>query len=169
MKNDLTTEQLLQPVTVTISLGAVLRLAELDARGPHAAPPAGRYDILPDCLPSIGSPWDDASIKGGIYAGITVHDNTPMALVLLPASAERKTWQEAREWVQLQGGELPSRFDSLVLFKNLKSEFEEAYYWTSEEAGNADCAWIASFGYGSQRWGHKSYGYRCRAVRRVAI
>jgi len=38
-----------------------------------------------------------------------------------------------------------------------------------EVIGNADYAWCQGFVYGNQGSGHKSRGYRCRAVRRVAI
>ena len=114
--------------------------------------------------PTIG-----AAYEGGIFAGITVHNDVPMALVLLPGE-EKLSWSKAGEWTKDKGGTLPSRFDGLVLFKNLKSEFKEEWYWTSEEyAGNADYAWIQGFGSGVQVSYRKSSDYRCRAVRRVAI
>lgn len=172
MKNDLTTEQLLQPVTLTLPLGAVLRLAEFDARPLHTIPPVGRYDILPDCLPKLGHPWiglPGEDIKDGIYTGLTLHDNAPMALVLLPGDEERR-WSNADQWAKDRGGVLPSRHDMLVLLKNVKSEFKPEWYWTSEEyTGNTDYAWVAHFNYGNQDWYRKSDGCRCRAVRRVAI
>jgi hypothetical protein len=115
-------------------------------------------------LPAIGAPLED-----GIYAGITVHMDLPLALVLLPGE-DKLPWAKAGNWAKAQGGILPSRFDALVLFKNLKKEFKEEWYWTSEEyAGYADFAWVQGFDYGDQSSDHKSDVCRCRAVRRAAI
>ena len=115
-------------------------------------------------LPPIGG-----ALEGGIYAGLTIHENLPMALVLLPGD-ENLTWSKAKDWAVKQGGVLPSRMDALALWKNLPGEFKKEWYWTSEEyAGNADFAWLQSFDYGGQGNNHKSDGFRCRAVRRVAI
>lgn len=169
MKRDLTDEQLNQTVNLSLPLHAVLRLADIDIRGPQAF--AGRYDILPDCLPELGHPWiglSDDKLEG-IYAGLTLRHNVPMALVLLPGD-EELSWSKAGDWAKAQGGELPSRADALMLWQNVPKQFQERYYWTSEEAsGDADCAWVALFDDGGQGWVRKSDGYRCRAVRRVAI
>lgn len=115
-------------------------------------------------LPAIG-----AAFEGGIFAGITLHNDQRAALVLLPGD-EEKNHANAVAWAAEQGGVLPSRIDGIVLFKNLRGEFKRDWYWTSEEvAGDADCAWIQLFSYGGQSGGRKSYVFRCRAVRRVAI
>jgi hypothetical protein len=115
-------------------------------------------------LPKIGQP-----LEGGIYAGITLHNDQRAALILLSGD-EMKPHAEATAWAKEQGGELPSRIDMLVLFKNQRDEFKHDWYWTSEAVtGHADCAWVQGFGYGGQYYGHKSTGPRCRAVRRVAI
>lgn len=156
MKNDLNADQLKQPVTVTIPLSAVLRLAETEPRVAAGA-------AIPS-LPAIGEAW-----MGGLYAGITVHDNRPMVLVLLPGDEEKK-WKSAGEWAAAQSSMLPSRVDALVLWQNLPKEFQQTYYWTSEEyTGSADSAWVAGFSDGDQYGSHKTDGCRCRAVRRVAI
>ena len=116
-------------------------------------------------LPAIGEEWN-----GGLYAGITVHDNKPHALVLLPGESERVTWKDAGAWADEAAGWLPSRFDMLVLFQNLKKEFREEWYWTSEvHTGYADFAWMQYFGYGFQDYDRKDNEYRARAVRRVAL
>jgi hypothetical protein len=114
--------------------------------------------------PAIG-----AAYQGGIYAGLTVHDNAPAELILLSGD-EELNWQDALAWAEKQGGTLPSRIDQLVLFKNLKSEFQEAYYWSSEQSAHNDAfAWIQSFTYGYQSYFHKSNFHRARAVRRLPI
>ncbi len=115
-------------------------------------------------LPAIGAEWE-----GGLYAGITVHDNRPMALVLLPGD-EKLNWKDAGAWAEKAGGTLPSKVDSLILFQNLKSEFKDECYWTSEvHPSNAACAFIQGFALGSQLSARKVSDYRARAVRRVAI
>ncbi|TAK45225.1 MAG: DUF1566 domain-containing protein [Betaproteobacteria bacterium] len=115
-------------------------------------------------LPTIG-----AAFEGGQYAGPTVHDNDPRELVLLPGEF-KGSWQDARAWANQQGGELPTRFDALVLFQNLKSAFKPEWYWTANEvAGDAVSAWIQTFDHGGQSLTHKSHAYRARAVRRVSI
>jgi len=107
--------------------------------------------------------------KGETYVGITLHDDKPHHLILLPGT-ERKVWKDAVAWAKKQGGVLPSRIDMIVLFEKAKDKFEGYWYWTGQEvAGNADCAWVAFFDDGFQSWYHKSSVYRCRAVRRVAI
>lgn len=110
-----------------------------------------------------------AEFHGGLYAGLTVHENDPAELILLPGEFEGP-WEKAKAWAAEQGGELPTRIDQNVLFKNLKGEFKSEYYWSSEPlAGNAAYAWCQYFGYGGQSYGHKGYGCRCRAVRRISI
>ena len=115
-------------------------------------------------LPAIG-----AAFEGGLYAGLTLHEGRPHALVLLPGD-ESKDWKAAGAWAAEQGGILPSRIDLLVLWQNLPKEFREEYYWSSETyARYADYAWNQSFDYGYQVDVRKSDDGRCRAVRRVAI
>lgn len=115
-------------------------------------------------LPEIGAAW-----RGGIYAGITVHNNQPMTLVLLPGDV-RKTWNEAVAWATEQGRELPSRMDMLVLFQNLKREFQESCYWTGARYARIGCyAWYQSFTHGNQDINHEVSALRARAVRRFPI
>lgn len=126
-----------------------------------AAPLASTHGIA---LPAIGAAW-----KGGIYAGLTVHDNDPAELILLPGD-EELNWKDAGAWAEKQGGVLPSRIDQLVLFKNLKAEFQEAWYWSGEQYAHDDAyAWCQSFSYGGQFSTHKSSHGRARAVRRLPL
>jgi hypothetical protein len=119
---------------------------------------------------AVETPAIGAEFNGGVYAGVTVHDNRPHHLVLLPGEAQDLNWSDAVRWAESQGGYLPSRFDQLVLFRNLKSEFAEEIYWSGEEyAGLAEFAWGQGFGGGDQDYWHKGSKYRARAVRRVAI
>lgn len=156
MKNDLNAEQLRQEVTVALPLSVILRITEQQAVA--AAP------VRAGTLPAIGSTYG-----GGIYAGLSVDGEQPVALVLLP-DEESLPWNDAVAWAEKQGGALPSRIDQLVLFKNLKAEFKEAWYWSGEQyAGCSVYAWYQYFGDGYQNNGLKDDECRARAVRRLPI
>lgn len=115
-------------------------------------------------LPLIGQPLED-----GIYAGLTIYDNTPMKLIVLPGD-EQMGWADGLKWAEKKGGVLPSRFDLLVLFKNLKKEFKEEAYWSGEQyEPDPSYAWFQHFGYGFQLYYHKDNVNRVRAVRRLPI
>lgn len=146
-------------VTVPGDLAAKAYLEQLleQARPPELA--------APQPVPAIGS-----SYRGGIFAGLTIHENEVYELVLMPGENENCTWKEALAWAESKDSVLPSRFDQLVLFKNLESEFAKAWYWSCEQrAGNESCAWCQDFSGGGQSWSHVSVSYRARAVRRLAI
>jgi len=109
--------------------------------------------------------------EGEVYVGLIVSaDGTKNHhIILLPSDIEAN-WQKATKWAASIGGELPDRVESALLFATLKSEFKNDWYWTREQhASYSDCAWMQYFGYGSQYDYHKGYGYRARAVRRLAI
>src|SRR6266850_4684980 len=93
--------------------------------------------------------------QGGIYAGMSLHEGLPVEIVLLPGDEELK-WEDAKAWAEKQGGSLPSRIDQLVLLQNLKSEFKERAYWSSEHyAVGSAYAWYQGFRNGVQYYGHK--------------
>lgn len=89
-------------------------------------------------------------------------------LILMPDSQEPLTWQEAMDWADELGGELPNRVESALLFATQKAEFEEAWYWTREFYSDAS-AWVQDFGYGFQSSLHKDTNGRARAVRRLVL
>ncbi len=112
----------------------------------------------------IGAEWN-----GGLYAGLTLVDNDPAELVLLPEEFKGK-WDDAVKWAEQKGGVLPSRIDQLVLLKNLKAEFKPEWYWSGEQhASGASGAWLQDFVDGYQYGVHKDYEGRARAVRRLKI
>lgn len=158
MKRDLSEEHLRQEVTVTLPLGAVLRLAETEQ--PALATAGAR------AMPSIPV---GADYEGGKFAGITLDGEQLAALVLLPGDF-KGPWAEAKDWAEKEGGVLPSRHDQLVLYRNLKSEFQEAYYWSGDKRESDDgYAWGQYFGYGSQPYVYVSSTFRARRVRRFPI
>jgi len=116
-------------------------------------------------VPAIGAEWE-----GGIYAGLTLHDNTPMHLILLPGDEGGLTWKKAMAWAEKKGGVLPSRIDQLVLWQNQRDQFKDSWYWSGEHrSGGSACAWFQDFSYGYQTWLRKLSSYRARAVRRLPI
>src|SRR5690348_11225060 len=161
MKNDLTKEQLEQPIDVTLPLGVVLNiLGNEDSVFVERAPALNL-----GALPAIGAPFAD-----GIYAGPSLEDGRLVALVLLSSDNESITWDNAVEWAKKQDASLPSRIDQLVLFKNLKSEFKDALYWSGEQyAGGSGYAWCQGFRDGGQDDHYEGNKRRARAVRRVKI
>lgn len=162
MRNDLTPEQLKQPIAVTLPLGVILGLSAAPGTVINIS---GAARSALGSLPDIGAP-----LENGIYAGLSLNAEQPVALVLLPGELDSTKWNDAVAWAEKQGGVLPSRIDQLVLIKNLKSEFKEAYYWSGEEyAPDPHSAWLQNFSDGYQGAGHKDGNYRARAVRRIVI
>lgn len=150
----------LNGIKVSIGDAELARLVEKQLKGSEYAPCMSPVIRLPD----IGAQWE-----GGIYAGLTIHDNQPMALVLLPGD-ESLNWKDAQAWAEKQGGVLPSRIDQIVLWKNVKDQFKGEWYWSGEQyAPDGVCAWYQYFYYGYQHCTHKSGNCRARAVRRLTI
>lgn len=110
--------------------------------------------------------------NGEIYVGTitTPGEYGSYHLILLPGTAKEVNWQQAKEWAENQGGELPNRVESALLFATLKSEFKEAWHWTREESqSDTDYAWCQTFDDGNQVNTRKDFSSRARAVRRLAI
>ncbi len=114
--------------------------------------------------PVIGQPFQD-----GIYAGLTIHNETPMRLILLPDGFTGK-WRTAMTWAKKLDAELPTRMDLLAMWNNVRGEFDKDWYWSAEEfESTAGFAWYQDFGNGYQVSGHKDVELRARAVRRLVI
>jgi hypothetical protein len=110
----------------------------------------------------------------GIYAGIGrgPEDGDDYALEVLEQEPpkERMTWEEARQWAESVGGELPTRRDLALCFANVPELFEKEWYWSAESvAGYAAYAWFQYFTNGTQYYGRKGSVLRARAVRRLPI
>lgn len=148
-------------IAVTIADTEVARIVDDHFNNPFAR----EHGMKAHDAPRIGESWG-----GGTYAGLTLHDNTPMHLVLLDGEAEDLTWAKAKDWANglEDNAELPSRIDALVLLTNLPDKFQKAAYWTAapHEPGYA---WYQLFYYGTQYWGHVNLELRARAVRRLPI
>ena len=131
--------------------------------------PAGAEASTP---PKIGEAWPG---MGGIYAGITRgEDGEPdQHLVLHVAEPTgRLAWQAGLDWatsLEVEGHtdfHVPTRFESALLYANLRELFDtSAWYWTSTQYSD-DTAWRQYFDAGSQTNYGKKYEARVRAVRR---
>ena len=115
-----------------------------------------------------------ALADGEVYAGPSRDPDTGAwhHLVLLPATtAKDLTWQEAIDWAKSVGGELPTRFESALLYANVRDKIDDAYwYWTATEvASEPSWAWFQDFFYGTQYYVYKGNRNRARAVRRVPV
>lgn len=112
--------------------------------------------------------------EGEVYAGLSRDPDTGAwhHVVLLPALPDKDLgWQAAIDWARSVGGELPTRWESALLYANCRQTIDLDYwYWTSTPfAGDERAAWGQSFDYGNQSYGHKAYTGRPRAVRRVPV
>jgi hypothetical protein len=118
-------------------------------------------------LPAIGQP-----LAGGIFAGLTTKpDGTHHAVALLPNTpADKLKWDAAMAWAKDLDADLPSRPVAALLFATSRNHFEQAWYWTSEtDEDDGSFAWYQHFDDGSQRFGHKSWRGRARAVRLIQL
>ena len=117
--------------------------------------------------------WIEENLKPGEqYAGLILgKDGAPdQHVILLPGEAEAATWQQAKEWAEKAGGELPTRREQSLLFANLKEQFQPRWYWSSEQhASGPDYAWVQLFYGGSQYYYGVGGKFRARAVRRLEI
>lgn len=123
----------------------------------------------------IATRFPDIDIADGEhYAGLS-RDHATGAwyhLVLLPGMPEKNLkWQEAIDWAKSVGGELPTRFDSALLYANLRDKLDlDNWHWTATPyAGDERYAWMQTFHRGNQSYGRKGDVYRAVAVRRVPV
>jgi hypothetical protein len=110
--------------------------------------------------------------KGDHYAGVVIGaDGMPSHhLVLMAGTASDVSWSAAKVWAEKVDADLPTRQEQALLFANLKDQFQERAYWSSEQhAANSHYAWFQHFDYGYQGNNLKSASLRARAVRRLVI
>ena len=110
---------------------------------------------------------------GEHYAGIITGQGgeAPYHLILMAAKpTDDLNFEAAGTWAKQVGGSLPSRREQALLYANLKDQFDEAWYWSSEpHAADADYAWYQDFYDGNQNSNGKAAELRARAVRRLTI
>jgi hypothetical protein len=108
---------------------------------------------------------------GERYAGAVLDADGKLLhhLVLMAAKpAGNLDWTAAMAWASSVGGSLPTRQEQALLFANCKGQFEERWYWSSQQhETSSDYAWYCGFGGGSQGLDHEGYEGCARAVRRA--
>jgi hypothetical protein len=108
---------------------------------------------------------------GERYAGVVLDkDGAPMHhLVLLSAKPDGDiAWQSAMDWAKSVGGSLPTRQEQALLFANCKDDFEERWYWSSQQHETSSVyAWYCHFSNGYVYGNRKSFEGCARAVRRA--
>jgi hypothetical protein len=109
--------------------------------------------------------------EGEYYAGAIINpDGTGHHVILLADDHDDTTWKEAMAWAKEQGGDLPNRVESALLFNQSKDQFKQERYWTNEQhASTSNSAWGQHFFNGNQDSYYKTGELRARAVRRLPI
>ena len=122
-------------------------------------------------IPSIGAQWPGVD---GVYAGISRgEDGQPDAhLVLLNGRpADDLAWNEAMKLAEQRtdGARLPTRFESALLYANLRDQFDTSkWHWTGTQSSELT-AWSQLFNYGLQLYTVKKFEARVRFVRRFPL
>jgi hypothetical protein len=106
-----------------------------------------------------------------IYACAIINpDGTGHHVILLDGDHDDTDWQSAMDWAKEQGGDLPNRVETALLFNQLKDRFKPEWYWTNEQhASSSGFAWGQYFFSGYQTSYPKDDELRARAVRRLDI
>lgn len=108
--------------------------------------------------------------EGEVYAG-AIGDTASNAhhVILLPGDNDDASWQQQNEWAASIGGELPTRLEQALLWKNCREHFKKEWYWFGEEHASAGWAWCQNFTIGIQHNYLQTVQLRARAVRRLII
>ncbi|WP_447639537.1 DUF1566 domain-containing protein [Pandoraea norimbergensis] len=85
--------------------------------------------------------------------------------VIVAINNERAEWQEQMDWAKALGADLMTRPEQAVAYAKHKDLFEEASYWSNEDAGDG-FAWFQNFLNGLQCFTSQDYRLRAVAVRR---
>lgn len=86
-------------------------------------------------------------------------------VAIVAINNERAEWQEQMGWAKSLGADLMTRPEQAIAYAKHKDLFEEAAYWSNEDAGDG-FAWYQYFDGGSQDFTSQSYRLRAVAVRR---
>ena len=108
---------------------------------------------------------------GERYAGIAFENGQPSHhLFLLDAKPRRAlNWVAAKEWAASIGASLPTRFESALLYANLRDQFDTLkWHWTATQYGGSG-AFIQYFDGGTQTCNDQSDTFLVRAVRRLPL
>ena len=126
--------------------------------------------------PPIGEYWEG---QGGIYAGVmagSIGQSDYHLILAMTEPQEDFTWEDAKAYAQTiavdghQDFTLPTRFESALLFANLRYKFNFSHwYWTGTEKVFNQSSYKQHFGVGTQSHFNNMFETRARFVRRVAL
>ncbi|WP_353191379.1 DUF1566 domain-containing protein [Pandoraea pnomenusa] len=103
---------------------------------------------------------------GEIYlCGIVDANGDVEHTAIVAINNERGEWQEQMEWAKSLGADLMTRTEQAIAFAKHKDRFEEAGYWSNEDAGDG-FAWFQYFYDGYQDFTSQHRRLRAVAVRR---
>lgn len=107
---------------------------------------------------------------GQYNAGLILkEDGTPdYWLIGLPGELEAATWQQAMDWANEQGGDIPNCRELNLLRTNARKEFKDDWYWSKQKT-NCETAFIQYFDNGDQLITILSAECRVRAVSRFHL
>lgn len=90
-------------------------------------------------------------------------------LVWGKTSPTAMTWQEAKDWCEAQGWDMPTRLELLQACEDKVEGFRpDDYFWSSTElSGDATSAWSVSLFYGTTYHDYKTYSRYVRACKRM--
>jgi hypothetical protein len=135
----------------------------------------GRYFIGAQARALIVSPKDAESeeVKWGPtkkVAALSYNDGAANTEAMVAAGSKLAISIRALRTGDFDDWYLPSRLESLLLFGELREQFEPDWYWTSTQCEHNDVfAWLQGFHYGYQYFHLKDNHCRARAVRSIVI
>lgn len=86
-------------------------------------------------------------------------------VAIVAINNERAEWQEQMGWAKALGADLMTRPELAVAFARHKALFQDAAYWSNEDAGDG-FAWCQYFSLGDQYYHGQYTRLRAVAVRR---
>ena len=172
----------IENVTINVSTSnSTMSRAFIEAllRGPELSDPSESPESTnPNAIvvsvvqpPRIGDAWPE---QDGIYAGVSRGEDGDLDahIVLLDAVPEKDMdWPDAVKWADGlgNGARLPTRFESALLYANLRDKLDtNCWHWTGTQY-SADSAFVQYFYNGSQFNYIKKFQARARAVRRFIL
>lgn len=103
-----------------------------------------------------------------LYAGVVRQDGGDYHLILLPGEAHGVTWQEAKVFAAVVGGQLPSLNEQAIMMQNVRDEFPwQGAYWLSDSYDSGHSFFFDVSARGSCDYEKIDARLRTRAVRRV--
>ena len=125
-------------------------------------------------IPARGAKWPGTEAK---YAGISLSKcGTKLVhLIVWPDTFKERVSHEqaikkAEEIAPDWNSHLPTRYQGIALFTNLRDEFDkDCYHWLLEKTKDGKGAFIQLFASGDQTWSSLVNNFRVRAVSEIPL